>query len=434
MSAIIQSVSSGSPAEREGISAGGRLLAVNGKPVKDFLDYGFLCAGTDTVLDIEYGGELCRYSVHKGDEYEDIGLTFDSFLMDESHHCRNNCIFCFIDQLPKGLREPLYFKDDDERLSYLFGNYITLTNLDDADVERIIEMHISPVNISVHTTDPELRCRMMRNRFAGEKLKYLYRLAEAGIEINCQIVLCRDWNDGEKLRSSLKDLAALWPSVRSVAVVPVGLTDHRDGLEKLKPFDSHSAGETIDIIDEIADECEKNYGIRMLYPADEFFLMSGRGIPALDYYGELLQLENGVGMLALFESDFRRELDASRRIVLRRHRVDIATGAAAAPTIERLANEVNKKYHNITVTVHTICNEFFGERITVSGLVTGRDLISQLKGKLNSEHLLIPSNMLRREGDIFLDDITPAQAEYELKAKITPCDDASALLAGIFSR
>ena len=409
MAVRIERVEKGSPAELCGIRDGGTLLAVNGRPVRDVFDYGFLCADSSLTLDVEYACGPESFCLTK-DEYSDVGLVFDTFLMDDSRSCRNNCIFCFIDQLPKGLRETLYFKDDDERLSYLFGNYITLTNLSNEDVERIIEMKISPVNISVHTTDKALRCEMMRNRFAGEKLKYLYRLASAGVEINCQIVLCRGVNDGDKLAATLKDLSELWPSVRSVAVVPVGLTRFRDGLVPLKPFDRASAAEAIDIIEATGSRNLEKTGSRIVYPADEFFVLAGEPVPGCGYYGEMLQLENGVGMLAKFRNEFagaasRAAGDSKKRSA------DIVTGTAAADMLNFLVNDVKKKYNNTVVTVHAVKNEFFGETVSVAGLLTGTDVIAQLKGKLLSKRLLIPSSMLRREGDLFLDGLSPADLE-----------------------
>lgn len=303
MAIAITKVKEGSPAARLGIRPGMRLLAVNGHDIRDVLDYGFYTTAPALRLELSGPDGRCTLEARK-EEYEELGIESESFLMDKQHSCANKCIFCFIDQLPRGLRDTLYFKDDDERLSFLFGNYITLTNLGDEEIGRIIEMKVSPVNISVHTTDPDLRCRMMNNRFAGDKLRYLYRLAEAGTEINCQIVLCPGWNDGRALEQTLADLTALYPSVRSIACVPVGLTAYREGLEPLHCFDRDSAAAVLDCVGRANARCKAAFGVNLVYPADEFFLTAGRPIPPIAYYDELLQLENGVGMLAELFDEF----------------------------------------------------------------------------------------------------------------------------------
>ncbi|MEG0750885.1 MAG: DUF512 domain-containing protein [Oscillospiraceae bacterium] len=403
----ITRVMCGSPAARYGITAGAQLVSVNGHEINDVLDYGFYTTVSSllvVVRDPESGYER-TLKISKG-EYDELGLESESFLMDKQHRCENNCVFCFIDQLPQGLRESLYFKDDDERLSYLFGNYVTLTNLSDIEVERIIEMKISPVNISVHTTNPELRCKLMGNRFAGEKLRHLYHLAQAGTPINCQIVLCRGLNDGEELRSTLLDLVALMPAVQSVACVPVGLTSHREGLYSLERFDVRSAADVLDIIDEVNQVCSREHGCKIVYPGDELFLLAGRAIPDVDYYGELLQIENGVGMLSLFTDEFLTSLECAETVVHSR-RCALVTGEAAAPSIRELVAKAADKLPEIHCDVFAIKNNFFGGCVSVAGLVTATDIIKQLKGKLDTFDIaLIPETMLRSEGDMFLDSVT----------------------------
>ncbi len=339
-------------------------------------------------------------------------------------------MFCFIDQMPKGLRESLYFKDDDERLSFLFGNYITLTNLSEQEVQRIIEMHISPVNISVHTTDPALRVRMMANKRAGEVLRYLDDFAAAGIQMNCQLVLCRGINDGDQLRASLDKLLSLYPAVQSIAAVPAGLTDHREGLYKLTAYDAATAAETLDILEEYGDRCAEKYGVRLVYPGDEWFLLAGRPIPPAEYYDDYLQLENGVGMWRSFHDSFLEELEASRRLFLPR-KMDVVTGTMAAPLIQDMVNAARQRHKLLRVEVHPIQNNFFGGNVGVAGLVTGTDIIKQCRGRLKSRLLGVPEVMLRTEQDMFLDDVTIPQLEKELKVKvqIIPADGAGTLRA-----
>jgi len=301
MSVLIRSVEEGSPAYKAGIQPESRLISINKNEICDVLDYRFYQNEKRLKLKVETNGKIKSYRIKK-EEYEEIGLVFDTYLMDEQRSCKNKCVFCFIDQLPKGMRDTLYFKDDDSRLSFLFGNYITLTNITEHEIERIIKLHISPINISVHTTNPELRCKMMNNRFAGESLAVLYRLAEAGIAINCQLVLCPDYNDGDELRRSLSDLISL-PTVQSIAAVPVGLTAHRDGLAPLKPFNKETASAVLDILNEFSDLTLEKYGKRKVFGSDEFYILSERDIPEVSYYEDFLQLENGVGMWSLFMSE-----------------------------------------------------------------------------------------------------------------------------------
>lgn len=416
MSVIIKSVDKGSAADKCGIKAGDTLISINKNEIVDVLDYRFY--QNDKKLCIEFltaDGKKCRKTVRKG-EYDELGLEFETYLMDKQHSCKNKCIFCFIDQLPKGMRESLYFKDDDSRLSFLFGNYITLTNITEHEIERIIKMHISPINISVHTTNPELRVKMMKNRFAGEVLSVMERFNSAGISMNCQLVLCPGYNDGQELEKTLSDLTEM-ENVRCIAAVPVGLTKYREGLEKLTPFNKDSASDVLDIIDEYGDKCEKKYNERRVYAADEFYLMSGRPMPDAEFYGDFLQLENGVGLSALLKSE---TLMAIRQTDYRpeKRKVTIATGVAAYPLICSLADAVVKKWNNIECKVQKIENRFFGERITVSGLVTGKDIIEQLEGTNLGDQLLIPSSMLRYENDKFLDDVTTTELQEKLNIKL----------------
>ena len=403
---IIGGVTPRSPADKKHIRPGDTLVSVNGHDIGDVLDYRFYL--TDEKLTLQLLTPKGERKVKlRCDGSGDIGLTFDTYLMDKQRSCRNKCIFCFIDQLPKGLRPSLYFKDDDSRLSFLFGNYITLTNLSERDVERIIAMHISPVNVSVHTTNPELRCRMMGNRFAGEALSILYRLAGAGIAVNCQLVLCPGYNDGEELSRTLSDLAELMPSVQSVAAVPVGLTKYREGLTPLRPFTRAEAADVIRRMEEAGDRLLREKGNRLFYPSDEFYLAAGKPIPPAEFYGEFAQLENGVGMLALMRDQFEEALkeaegEADPRPLL------VVSGVSAAPFLRDLVAEAREKFPALQVEVKAVVNRFFGELITVSGLLTGQDLTEQLKG-CTAHAAAIPSAMLRREGDLFLDDTTPRQ-------------------------
>lgn len=423
MSVKITGIDDNSPAEKSGIAVGMSLVSVNGHEINDVLDYGFYTADRHLNVILE-AADGSRFSVVVNkSEYEQLGIEAESFLMDKQHRCSNNCVFCFIDQLPKGMRESLYFKDDDERLSYLFGNYITLTNMGDAEIERIIAMKIEPINISVHTTNPELRCRMMGNRFAGEKLKYLYRLADAGIPINCQIVLCRDMNDGDELRRTLSDLITIAPPIQSIACVPVGVTGYREGLPELKTFDHDSACEVIDIIEESNSEYLKKFNKRIAFPSDEFFLLAGRDIPPIEYYEELLQIENGVGMLAQLCDEFEATFCRCERAAEHKPTAFI-TGEAAAPTIKMLANRAKQIMPDISYEVFAIHNDFFGGCVSVSGLVTATDIIKQMKGKLNGfTRAVIPRDMLRREGDVFLDDLTPDDVERELGVELAISSD-----------
>ena len=419
MSVLISGVEPKSPAAKKRIRPGDELLSVNGHEIADVLDYRFYITEERLTLSVKTSKKVREINVRLR-EGEELGLSFDTYLMDKQRSCRNNCVFCFIDQLPKGMRETLYFKDDDSRLSFLFGNYITLTNLTEHEIERIIAMHISPVNVSVHTTDPELRCKMMNNRFAGESLSTLRRFADAGLAMNVQLVLVPGYNDGESLSRTLEDLLSYRPALQSVAAVPVGLTKHREGLTPLRLFTPEEAADTIDRIETIADRLEKECGDRLFYASDEWYALADRPLPALDKYGELHQLENGVGMSALFKDEVQTAL-AQIETAVPTAKKTVATGVLAAPLIKECVEEVKAKFPALEAEVKPIRNDFFGESITVSGLVTGGDLIAQLKGCCG-DTLLIPSSMLRHEGDLFLDDVSVDDVKTALSAEVCVTD------------
>ena len=430
MAVQIAYVTPDSPAAKAHIHAGDILESINGRIIEDVLDYRFYIPDTRLKLKVTSDGRSRTVRIRK-EEYQEIGLEFNSYLMDEQRSCRNQCVFCFIDQLPAGMRESLYFKDDDSRLSFLFGNYITLTNLTEHEIARIIEMHISPINVSVHTTNPELRCRMMNNRFAGDCLHTLYRFVEAGLTVQCQLVLVPGYNDGEELDRTLRDLAALGPAVRSVAAVPVGLTRHREGLAPLRPFTKEEAVRVIEQLETAGDEMLKQTGNRVFYPSDEWYIRAGLPIPDGAFYEEYAQLENGVGMTALLREQFMDALEQETREP-RRDRFVIATGVAAAPFLQQLMTAATERWPYLQVQVVPIRNDFFGELITVSGLVTGGDLIRQLES-VSMDVLLLPENMLRQEQDLFLDDVTPQQVEAALHTtvRVVPETDGNALLEAL---
>ncbi len=414
MSVIIRDVEKKSPAFKKGIKSGDILLSINGNEIMDILDYRFFENDKKLKLELLRNGKTFTKAISKK-EYEEIGLLFDTYLMDEQRSCKNKCIFCFIDQMPKGMRDSLYFKDDDSRLSFLFGNYITLTNITEHEVERIIKMHISPINISVHTTNPELRVQMMKNKNAGEVLKLIERFNEAGIDINCQLVLVPNVNDGKELERSLEDLTKL-SNVKCIAAVPVGLTGHRENLPEITPYDADRAKCTLEIIDRYAQKCIEKYGERRVYGADEFYILAGQPFPNADFYGDFLQLENGVGLCSLLISEVAEAIEFTE-FSGKAPKCTIATGEAAEPLIKSLIEKIGQKY-NINCDVFAIKNEFFGGKITVSGLVTGTDIIKQLSGKDLGGRLLIPSSMLRHENDKFLDDVTIEQIEENLNVKL----------------
>lgn len=416
MAVEIKSVVKDSPVSGLNVRAGDVLISVNGHSISDVLDYMYYSAEIKTELLIERGGNRHTISVTKS-EYDDLGLEFETFLMDKKQSCCNKCIFCFIDQMPPNMRETLYFKDDDARLSFLQGNYVTLTNLSQKNIDRIIQMKLS-INISVHTTNPELRCKMMNNRFAGEKLDYLRQFAEAGISMNCQIVLCPDINDGAELERTLTDLGNLMPNIQSVAVVPVGLTKFRDGLYPLKLFDKNGAAKTLDLIEKFQREFLKKYDTRLVFPADEFYITAERPLPPAEAYEEYSQYENGVGMLRSLIDEFERACEMAEGEDVKPCSTSIATGELAYKYICGFVENAGKKWHTIDCRVYKIRNDFFGETITVTGLITGQDLIAQLKGKPLGDTLLLSASMVRRDDLVFLDDITVADVERELGVSV----------------
>ena len=417
MAVTIRGVESGSPAARAKIRAGEELLAINGQEIVDVLDYRFYMMDKRLELTLRSGTGERKVSVKKG-EYEELGLTFDTYLMDRERSCRNQCIFCFIDQMPPGMRETLYFKDDDARLSFLYGNYITLTNLTEHDIERTIRMKISPVNISVHTTNPELRCKMMHNRFAGESLSILRRLADGGIAMNAQLVLCPGINDGAELERSMRDLAEYLPALRTVSCVPVGLTKYRDGLYPLRPYTKEEAADVVAQVEAFGDEMKARHGTRVFYASDEFYLKAGLPLHGGDFYEDYGQLENGVGMLTLQREQFRDALPFFEPDGRKRN-FSIATGVAAAPFLQKLVDEARETWHNLNGRVYPIVNDFFGHEITVAGLITGQDLIAQLRGKDLGDELLLPDVLLKFHEDVFLDDVTLSEVQEALGVPIT---------------
>lgn len=431
MAVRISSVEQNSISEKKGLEAGDTLVSINGNPINDVLDYRFYLNDVKLKLEvIKAKGKAKHIKIRKG-EFDDIGLEFETYLMDKQHACKNKCVFCFIDQLPEGLRDSLYFKDDDDRLSFLFGNYVTLTNLDDAEVERLIKMHISPVNISVHTMNPELRVRMMKNPRSGECLKYIKQFADAGIAINAQLVLCPSLNDGKELEYSLEKLFEYYPAVRSIACVPVGLTKHREKLEKLEPYTKQTAGEVIDTIDRYNAAFREKQGVKIAYASDEFYLIAERSMPSYDYYDDFPQLENGVGMWTLLKDEFTQALEECETDTINR-RITIATGTAALPLITELSQMAMDKIRGLDIRVEAIKNKLFGESITVSGLITGGDILATLKDTDIGEELIIPPNCLRSEGDMFLDSMTVEQLSEALGVKISQNDSSGAgLLAAM---
>lgn len=420
MAVEIKSIIKNSPVSKFDIKSGDILVSVNGNEIADVLDYMYYSAEIHTDLAIERNGVKNIFSVTKS-EYDDLGLEFETFLMDKKQSCQNKCIFCFIDQMPPNMRETLYFKDDDARLSFLQGNYVTLTNLGQKDIDRIIKMKLS-INVSVHTTNPELRCMMMNNRFAGEKLDYLKQFADAGISMNCQIVLCPRVNDGKELERTLTDLGNLMPNIQSVAVVPVGLTKYRDGLYPLKLFDKQGAIETLELIEKFQQRFLNEYGTRLVFPADEFYITAEREFPAEEEYEDYCQFENGVGMMRSFIEEFNSAFDNTEDGDIKPCSTSIATGALAYKYIAELVAKTEEKWHNINCKPYKIKNDYFGETITVTGLITGQDLIAQLKDKPLGDVLLLSSSMIKKDSDLFLDDYTISDVEQALNIKIKVID------------
>ncbi len=421
MSVIIASVESGSKAEKKGIKAGDNLISINKNDIMDVLDYRFYQNNSKLrVAFIDQNGKIKKVTIRKNED-EELGLNFETYLMDKQHSCLNKCVFCFIDQLPKGLRDSLYFKDDDSRLSFLFGNYITLTNITEHEIERIIKMHISPINISVHTTNPELRVKMMKNKNAGKVLDIIKRFNDAGIKLNCQLVVCPEYNDGKELERSLEDLTNL-ENAECIAEVPVGRTKFRQGLAELTPFNKQTACETIDIINRFGEKCLEKYGSRRVYASDEFYILSERKMPDAEYYGDFLQLENGVGLWSLLLKEAIYAIDDCDYKLENKRKITIVTGEAAAPLLRQIVDKCQQKWDNLECRVISVKNNFFGELITVAGLVTATDIKAQVTGELGEE-MLIPAVMLRNERDMFLDSITMDELSKQLNIPITPVEN-----------
>ncbi len=432
MSTIITSIDADSPAEKAGIRAGETLLRLNGHEIVDVLDYRFF--GYDARLSVELAAPDGTTRTLRVKKYEgqDLGLNFDTYLMDEPRPCSNHCVFCFVDQMPPGMRDTLYFKDDDARLSFLMGNYITLTNLTEREAQRIIDLRISPINVSVQATEPQLRRTLLGNKDADKSLAYMRAFGEAGIEMNGQIVVCPGWNDGEHLRRTIEDLMDI--GFHSCSVVPVGLTKYRKGLAKLPPVDEKTAAEIIDTVDEYGAKCLERYGTRRFFCADELYLKAGRPLPDESYYEDFGQLDNGVGMLRSTTNEFLDALsDVEDGDVLS---FTIATGVAAAPFIERLVNAAKERFPALCGEVVAIQNDFFGHSITVSGLVTGQDIIAQLSARADlGERIIIPANMLRHGEGVFLDDVTLEQLSEALHRPVVVSEtDGYSLVDTIFSK
>ena len=414
---IVKSVAVGSIAEELGVEPGDKLISINDNEIEDVFDYHYLVNDEEIVLLIEKpDGEEWELEIEK-DYEEDLGIEFEQGLMDEYRSCRNKCIFCFIDQMPKGMRDTLYFKDDDSRLSFLQGNYITLTNMSDHDIDRIIKYHLEPINISFHTTNPELRCEMLHNRFAGDALKKVDKLYEHGIMMNGQIVLCKGINDGEELERSIHDLTKYLPHLQSVSVVPVGLTKYREGLCELQPFEKEDAIQVLDTIEKWQRIIYEAYGTHFIHAGDEWYILAERELPEEESYDGYLQLENGVGMLRLLTEEVKETLEGLVGDE-RKREVSMATGILAYPYLKELIEQIQGKFPNVEVHLYEIQNQFFGERITVSGLITGGDLIEQLKKQPLGTRLLLPCNMLRDGEGVFLDDVTVSDVKESLQVEV----------------
>lgn len=413
----IREVLPGSIAEELDIEPGDLLLAINDCEIKDVFDYHYYVNDEYLVVLIQKpDGEEWELEIEK-DYEEDLGIEFEQSLMDEYRSCRNKCMFCFIDQMPPGMRDTLYFKDDDARLSFLQGNYITLTNMSDEDLERIILYKLSPVNISIHTMNPALRCKMLHNRFAGDALKKVQRLYENQIEMNSQIVLCKGINDGDELEYSIRELAKMYPYMRSLSVVPVGITKYREGLTPLEKFDREDAQKVLALLHGLQEEMLERLGTRFVFASDEWYITAGYAIPDEEYYEGYGQIENGVGMVRSLIDEVQEAIAESDGSDLSKE-ISMATGKLAGPILAQCAQEINKKYPNIKINIYVIRNDFFGEDITVAGLITGQDLIKQLKDQPLGEYLILPETMLRSGEDVFLDDYTVGDLKKTLQIPI----------------
>lgn len=414
----VKNVLPGSIGEEAGIEAGDSILSINGEKIKDIFDYRFLITDENLLIEIlKQNGEIWEIEIEK-EEYEDIGIEFESLMIDEAKSCKNKCIFCFIDQLPKGMRDTLYFKDDDSRLSFFMGNYVTLTNVSFDDLDRIIKYRMSPINVSVHTTNPDLRVFMLKNKNAGDVLLKIQKLIDGGIEINCQIVLCLGVNDGEELDRSISELCSLYPGVKSISVVPVGITKYRDGLSDLKPYNKESSIKVIEQVENRQRSFLNKFGSRIIYIADEFYIMAGRKIPDYETYEDFPQIENGVGLIAALKQEFLEGLEELDAELTEQRTVSIATGVSPYEYIREMAEILKDKIKYLNINIYKIENCFFGKNVTVTGLLTGQDIIDQLKDKELGDELLISKSMLRSGEQIFLDDYTVSDLEKELNVKI----------------
>ncbi len=421
----IKDVERGSYAERAGILPGDTLVSINENEICDVLDYRFYLAERSVTLRLKSDTREYSVTIKKG-EYDDIGLVFESALMDEKHSCKNGCIFCFIDQNPKGMRDTIYFKDDDSRLSFIHGNYITLTNMSDKDVARIVKMRFSPINISIHTTNPDLRVKMMKNKRSGDVLRYLQTFKDAGLSMCGQIVLCKGVNDGEELLRSMRDLSAYFPNLSSVSIVPAGLTKYRDGLFPLADFSAEEAKEIINMVEEFSERHKREFSSRLFFVADEFYLKASLPIPSDEYYEDYQQIENGVGMLRSMKEEFSfamEDFSSEEESEETERHVAIATGYASYPLIFSMAKEIEEKNGKIKVDVYKIKNNFFGESITVSGLLTGIDIFEQLNGRLECDELILPSCALRQSDMDFLCGMKLSELSDKLGVKIRLCDN-----------
>ena len=415
----IKIVSTGSIAWEAGLQEGDLILSINKEKISDIFDYRFLIADHYILLEVQKpDGDIWEIEIEK-DTYEDLGIEFDNPMLDEAQSCTNKCIFCFIDQLPGGMRQTLYFKDDDSRLSFFMGNYVTLTNMDWQEIDRIIKYKMSPINVSVHTTNPELRVSMLNNRFAGDVMDKIKRLIDGNITINAQIVLCRGINDGKELDKSIENLSIFYPGLKSISVVPVGITRFRDGLTKLEPYDGLNSQKVIRQIELWQERLLTRYGSRIVFLADEFYTRAGEEIPEYHVYEDFEQLENGVGLIATLRHEFYKHIDKVRGIEKVEREISIPTGVSSYKYIKEMALELEKSIDALQVRVYRIENEFFGKNVTVTGLITGQDLSKQLKGKDLGQELLIPMCMLKADEKIFLDDYSVAMLEEELGTKIT---------------
>lgn len=413
---VIKAVDTGSIAEELELEPGDEVLSIDGHELEDIFDYEYYVNSESILMTVrKKNGEEWELEIEN--QYEDLGLTFENGLMSEYRTCRNNCIFCFIDQMPPGMRDTLYFKDDDSRLSFLQGNYVTLTNMSEHDIARIIEFKLAPINISVHTTNPELRCRMLHNRFAGEALSKIDRLYEAGVSMNGQIVLCKGVNDKEELERTISDLSKYLPYMESVSIVPVGVSKFRDGLFPLSPIEKEDAVSVLEIVERWQKKLYKEYGSHFIHASDEFYILAERPMPEETRYDGYIQLENGVGMLRLLETEVKDALKEESAVDAAEE-LSIATGTLAAPFIEQHARLVSDKFPGRTIHVYPIVNHFFGEQITVAGLITGQDLIAQLKGKPLGKRLLLPECMFRSGEEVFLDDLTRQDVQNALQVQV----------------